>query len=794
MNISRTQIQNICRIACLTIPFILTATYLPGNERALILKYDQPAEAWTDALPVGNGSMGAMVFGGIEKERIQFNHDTLWAGKPRSYSHPGAVDYLSQLRQLLFDGKQKEAEDLGMKQFMSQPLRQAPYQPFGDIILDFPKSDNVTAYERTLDLDGALAKTVYTVGGVTYTRSVFASYPDKVIVIRLEASQPGRVNFNASLSSLHKKSLQLKAVDGRTFCMSGIVDNVRYEKRSLVTEFEGIVGFEAQLKVVAEGGTVQANDSGIAVRGADSAVLYLAAATSYEDYQNVGANPSEICRMILNEIKRKSYADVLADHQEDHRELFRRVELSLGGNHSEGLTTNERLNAYQSNPDPDFVSLLFQYGRYLLIASSRPGGQPANLQGLWNDSQKPAWDSKYTININTEMNYWPSEQANLAECAEPLFDMLEDLEITGAEVARDFYGARGWVVHHNTDGWRGAAPINASNHGIWPTGGAWLATHLWERYLFSGDKYFLENRAYPLLKGASEFFLDYLVEDPLNGKGWLVSGPSNSPERGGLVMAPTMDHQIIRHLLKATAEAADILRQDKAFAGQLLKTADKIAPNQVGEAGQLKEWLYVEDPFTDHRHVSHLWGLHPGFEITPETPELFEACKKTLELRGDAATGWSRGWKVNFWARLRDGDHLNKVLLGFFQNASIKKQAGFYNNLFDAHPPFQIDGNFGLTAGICEALLQSHRRDADGNHIIDLLAALPSSWPTGSVSGLRARGGFEVSMSWKGGQLTEARIKSLNGNPLVVQYGSKTKVLHKKTRSGGVYSINPGDL
>jgi len=643
-------------------------------------------------------------------------------------------------------------------------------------------------YRRELDLDAAVATTVFEAGGVAYKRSVFSSNPDGVVVVRIEANSPGKVAFTARLTTPHEKDPVIGKSDERTLRMTGVVDDFKNENRK--TFFEGKVRFEARLRAVSEGGSVKVTDSGIEVSEADAVVLYLASATSYENFLSLGADPTGRCAALLKQIDGKPYGKVLSDHQSDHRSLFRRVAIDLGGGHSVALPTHERLNAYQAHPDPDFVALAYQYGRYLLIASSRPGSQAANLQGLWNDRKAPPWDSKYTININTEMNYWLAELTNLSECHEPLFSMVEDLRVTGGEVAKDFYGADGWVVHHNTDGWRGAAAINASNHGIWPMGGAWLCTHLWEHYLFTGDKTFLKERAYPALKGVSEFFADYLVEDPVFGKGWLVSGPSNSPEHGGLVMAPTMDHQIIRYVFFATAEAADLLGKDAAFAAQLRSMAGKIAPNQIGSEGQLKEWLYKENPQTTHRHVSHLWGLHPGSETTPEPPELFEACKKTLEFRGDGATGWSRGWKLNFWARLRDGDHMNKILSGFFQNSSVKNQAGFYNNLFDAHPPFQIDGNFGLTAGVTEALLQSHRRDEKGNHILDLLPALPSAWPDGTVSGLRARGGFEVSIRWENGQLETAQIKSLLGNPLVVQTAKGSKVLHSRTEPGKVYLLN----
>ncbi len=561
------------------------------------------------------------------------------------------------------------------------------------------------------------------------------------------------------MTSPHEKSESAR-VNDRTLALIGRVT----QKSQTGTESK--LRFEARLQILPQGGQVEIDDSGIVVDQANAVTLVLSAATSYVNYNDISGDPARRCADTLARMANQDY-DVLRNrHVKDYQALFSRVDIDLGVTEAATMDTDKRIAAFKGGDDPHLAALYFQFGRYLLISSSRPGGQPANLQGLWNHDLTPPWDSKYTCNINTEMNYWPAEITNLSECHEPLFDMLKDLSQSGAKTARTFYDANGWVAHHNIDGWRGSAPINASNHGIWPTGGAWMCQHLWLRYAFTQDETFLRNTAYPIMKQAAAFFVDVLIEDPRNDKGWLISGPSNSPENGGLVMGPTMDHQIIRNLFANCIEASRILDVDEAFRKTLVTKRAKIAPNQIGQHGQLQEWLEDKDDVKNkHRHVSHLWGLHPGNEINANTPDLFAAARQSLIYRGDGGTGWSMGWKINFWSRLLDGDHAYTML----SNQLTPQRT--LPNMFDTHPPFQIDGNFGATSGISEMLLQSH------TGVINLLPALPSAWKKGHVKGLRARGGFELDMTWAEGQLSRVAVKSLAGKSCRIQYQDRIKEL-----------------
>ena len=608
------------------------------------------------------------------------------------------------------------------------------------------------------------------------------------------------MNFKVELSCPHyNKSI---TTVGNQLILKGNTNNYPYdyyEKKGNFKYPTSKINFESRLLVQNTDGSLVANNNIIEVKNASSVVLKLVAATNFVNYNDISANAAERCNKYQKAITDLKYEKAKKVHIADYQKLYNRTSIDLGVTEFSARPTNERLMSYTKDKDPNLVALLYQYGRYLLISSSRPGTQPANLQGIWNDKLIPPWDSKYTVNINTEMNYWLAEMTNLSECHEPLFAMLKDLAVTGKSTAKEHYNAPGWVLHHNTDLWRGTAPINGADHGIWVSGSGWLSQHLWWHYEYTGDKKFLQETAYPIMKSAAEFYAAYLIPHPAHPQ-WLVSGPSNSPENGGLVMGPTMDHQVIRDLFTNTIEAAKILGIDTDFANMLTDKKAKIVPNQIGRYGQLQEWVEDrDDPKSEHRHVSHLWGLHPGNEISPiNTPELAKACKVVLKHRGDEGTGWSRAWKINFWARLLDGDHayliLNNLIVPSLNtdNVDMAEGGGLYANLFDAHPPFQIDGNFGATSGITEMLLQSHLRDQNGDYYLDILPALPTKFANGKISGLVAKGGFEVNIEWENNVLKKLQVVSKIGNSLNVRY--KGEVVSLKTAKGKKYSFGVEDL
>lgn len=923
--------------------FAFLITYAQESNN-LTLWYNQPAEKWTEALPVGNGRMGAMIFGGVEQDRIQFNEETLWTGKPRDYNSPEAYKYLPEIRKLIFEGKQQEAEKLAGEHFMGLKSKagdkagwlkqmralkgikgnpalpgyddskwktitvptyegwetagldgldgavwfrttftlpsdwegknlildlnkirdqdftyvngkligttegadnrrkyaipkevlvkgkntisiqvlnyfdkggiagykdtsrhievysegsskenvislnkkwkyfiqndeppavaryQAAYQPFGDLWLNLKKTANVSDYKRELNLANAIARTTYTTNGVEYTREYFSSQPNQAIVVHLTANSPGNISLEAMLSSPHKFS-SVKKINDNTIDLSVKVRN-------------GALYGESYLRVVAAKGKVSVQNDKIVIDKADEVTLYLAAATNFINYRDVSGDPVAICNKALRSINGKTYDEIKTAHIKEYQKYFNTLSINLGNDENEKLPTDERIEKFASSNDPALVALYMQYGRYLLISSSRPGTNPANLQGIWNDKLTPPWGSKYTTNINAEMNYWPAELLNLSPMHEPMFKMIEELSQTGKETAKDYYNAPGWVLHHNTDIWRGTSPIDAPDHGIWVTGGAWLCHQLWEHYLFTQDKKFLKDTAYPIMKQAALFFNSFLIKDPKTG--WLVSTPSNSPEHGGLVAGPTMDHEIIRDLFSNVIQGSEILGIDKILRDTLKEKSARIAPYQIGKYGQLQEWLEDKDDTSDHhRHVSHLWAVYPGSEINWEqTPKLMKAARQSLLYRGDAATGWSLAWKINLWDRFKDGNHAFRLIQMLLSPAE-KKGEGSYPNLFDAHPPFQIDGNFGGAAGIGEMLLQSDTK------YIDLLPVLPDALPQGEVKGLCARGGFVINLKWANHKLQEVELFSKAGQPCLLRYHDK--VIELKTTKGETYKFD-GEL